>query len=107
MIVRQEGWLPEIRPAVLGPDARSAPWTWLEESYALVAGVLADDLKAKQANPALKPGPDYWRVFLHLQGSHVKEQMTLAAQRTAQMILLAWTDAGSPPPPLRALISRF
>jgi len=101
-IVAQEGWEPEVRPATLGDDPGEEPWAWLQESYTLVPGLLADDLTARKASAgAFDSG--YWEAFSRLQESHVKEQINLAAQRTARMILLAWTNAGSPagPPPAR------
>lgn len=95
-----EGWVPEMRPATLGPAPQAAPWAWLRESFNLVPGLLADDMTAEQANAKTESmSQAYWQVFLQLQGPHVKEQCSLAAQRTAQMILLAWTQAGSPPAP--------
>jgi hypothetical protein len=99
-IVDAGGWAPDVRPAgSAGPDA---PWAWLKESFNLVAGVLADDLAAEQASMKATRetlGSAYWQMFLQLQAPHVKEQCSLAAQRTAQMIVLAWTQAGSPPAP--------
>jgi len=94
------GWRPPVRPAEL---AEAAPWAWLQESFRLVPGVLAGDQAARQgqAGPAddPDPGPGYWRIYLRLQGDQVKDQLTLAAQRTARMILLAWTQAGAPSAP--------
>ena len=104
-ITDREGWLPEVRLASLGPASRAAPWFWLQTSFSLVAGVLADDLRAEQAGSVATVDPAYWQAFLALQEGHVKEQLTLSAQRTAEMILLAWTDAGRPPAPQQGLYS--
>ena len=94
------GWRPPVRPAEL---AKAAPWAWLEESFRLIPGVLAGDLAARQepAGPVRDPdpGPGYWSAYLRLQGGQVQEQLTLAAQRSARMILLAWIRAGAPPAP--------
>ena len=101
-IVDEESWTPEVRPAVLGPDSLTAPWAWLQEGFNLVPRVLADDLAAEQASSQDlrgSMGPTYWKVFQRLEEPVVKEQLTLAANRTAQMILLAWTQAGSPAAP--------
>jgi len=95
-------WRPEPRPAGLGERPRAAPWDWLRESFAQIPGLLADDLSAAQGCPGpagAEPGEAYWRAFLRLQGPRVQEQLTLAGQRTARMILLAWTEAGMPPAP--------
>ena len=98
----QEGWVPDVRPAVLSPGSATAPWSWLRQSFALVPGVLADDLTSDQkgARPA-EAGMTraYWDTFMQLQEPHVKEQINLSAQRTAEMIILAWTAAGSPANP--------
>lgn len=95
-IEAREGWVPEVRPAHVGPAPRTSPWSWLQESYVLAQGVLADDLTANQAGG----GERYWQTFLELQEPDVKERLTLSAQRTAEMIVLAWTTAGSPPAPI-------
>jgi hypothetical protein len=97
-----EGWIPEVRPAGLGPHPQAAPWAWLKQGFALLPGLLADDLAAQRADPGGEDGgfgEEYWRVFRQAQEPHVKEQLTLGAQRTAQMILLAWTRAGRPAAP--------
>jgi len=98
VIMDGEGWLPEVRPATLGPDPLGAPWAWLRDSFSLVPGVLSDDLAAQRADPG-GFGEAYWQAFGQSQIPHVKEQLTLAGQRTARMILLAWTRAGSPAAP--------
>ena len=117
-IVKQEDWVPDIRQAESGPDPQVAPWAWLVDSYSLVPGLLKDDRHAEAgsgdgrhaeawsgdgrrtepwAGEALSRA--YWRRFLKRQGPHIKEQLTLAAQRTAQMILFAWDQAGRPAAP--------
>ena len=101
-ITEQEDWRPEVRPAVLGPNPKAAPWAWLADSFSLVPGLLADDLSASGRDPLRPgehPGPAYWKRFAQLQEPHVKEQLTLAGQRTAQMILFAWDNAGRPAAP--------
>ena len=98
-IAKEEDWVPELRPAQLGPDPKAAPWAWLLDSYNLVPGLLADDLSAQDKSSLRggdRMGQAYWGEFLTLQEPHVKEQLTLAAQRTAQMILFAWSNAGRP-----------
>jgi len=97
-----ESWFPEARPTGLGPRPQAAPWAWLKQGFALVPEILADDLAAQRANEGGEDGPFgevYWRVFRQAQEPRVKEQLTLGAQRTAQMILLAWTWAGRPAAP--------
>lgn len=100
-IVNLEGWVPEVRPAVLGADPEAAPWQWLQESFQLVPRVLADDRRAEAADVRGLDGLGraYWQVFLRLQEPEVKERLTLAGQRTARMVVYAWTLAGRPQPP--------
>ena len=101
-IVNQEDWLPEVRAAVPTAEPAKAPWAWLQEGYSLVPQVLADDSAAERAGQEVADGLGtvYWKVFQRLEGPIVKEQLTLAANRTAQMILWAWTRAGKPAAPV-------
>jgi len=101
-IVAAEAWEPEVRPAVLDPDPAQAPWAWLRQSNNLVAGLLRDDRDARLGPPIPLETMDasYWTAFRQLQEPHVKEQLTLAAQRTAEMILFAWIRAGKPQVPV-------
>ena len=100
-LVDLEDWRPEARPAVLGREPETAPWAWLREGFDLVPRILADDLAAERAGQEVAEplGSVYWKVFQRLEGPVLKEQLTLAANRTAQMILLAWTRAGKPEAP--------
>ena len=62
---------------------------------------LRQTLDAQQTSIRQGLGPfgyPYWEAYLLRQG-RVKEQLTVAAQRTAQMIIWAWTLAGRPPAP--------
>lgn len=99
-IVDGQGWVPDVRSAVPVPDPQAATMAWLAESFALASGVLADD---KAALPTGFRGAEldegYWERFMGGQETKVKERLTLSGQRTAQMILLAWTDAGKPTAP--------
>ena len=100
LVDRLGDWEPEVRAPVLGPEPLFAPWAWLQESYALVATILQDDLAASQSisgvAPELERESPYWHRFRQLEEPRVKEQLTLAGQRTAQMVLLAWNLAGKP-----------
>jgi len=100
LVERLGSWDPAPRTAVLGECPELAPFDWLVQSSALVAQLLEDDLEAGE------PGAGeaqlnarrsrYWTEFARRQAPRVKEQLALAGQRSAQMILLAWTRAGSP-----------
>ncbi|HLO65955.1 MAG TPA: S1/P1 nuclease [Holophaga sp.] len=91
---------PEVRPAALTPNLFQACWSWLDESHALAAGVLRDDRVADPGATGKAPKPEtYWLRFAHDQGPVVREQLARAGQRTAQLILLAWTLAKSPEAP--------
>lgn len=98
-LAAEDGGRPEVRPADLGDQPLEAPWDWLRQGFALVPEVLAADLAARRADPAGGCGEEYWRAFLRAQGWRVRGQMALGAQRTARMILLAWTLAGRPTAP--------
>ena len=102
LVERLGSWDPEPRPATSAADAWFAPFQWLPQSNALVAPLLQDDaastqpgLAGPQWNARVSP---YWTEFKRRQGPCVKEQLERAGQRTAQMILLAWTRAGMPAP---------
>jgi len=100
LVKRLGSWDPGLRTASLDPQALFAPWQWLRESNALVAPLLKDDLEAREPGPAEPQWQalvsNYWQEFTRSQGPCVKEQLARAGQRTAQMILLAWTLAGKP-----------
>jgi hypothetical protein len=98
-MLAQSAWVPAVHLATLGQDPQHAPWAWLQSSHERVPRVLSDDLAAKTADGvgAEPPGPRYWEVFQRLEEPVLQEQLTLAAQHTAQRSLLAWTRAGSPP----------
>jgi hypothetical protein len=90
-------WEPAARTAVLDGQGLAAPWAWLRQANALVAPLLRDDREADTPSAqgeAVTPG--YWIEFNRRQGPVVREQLELAGQRTAQMILLAWHLAGEP-----------
>jgi len=97
LVDRLGDWQGEVRTARLEPDARFAPWQWLRESFALVAPLLRDDLEAHGPGPreAQESAREsyYWAEFTRLEGPVVQEQLNRAGQRTAEMILLAWTLA--------------
>lgn len=93
LVDRMEG-APAIRTAALEPNLLQAPFRWLEATHALVPALLADDKAAKEAGQET-----YWTRFNLAQGPIVKEQLAKAGQHTAQLILLAWTQAGRPEPP--------
>ena len=98
LVERLGSWDPEPMP--LEPAGADAPFQWLRASYTLVPGLLADDQAASQLGSpdASRNAWDspYWSEFNRRQGPHVKEQLVLAGQRTAEMILLAWESAGRP-----------
>jgi len=85
---------PESRPAALEPDLTLAPWRWLKETYPLAEQVLADDRAAGDGH-----GHAYWQAFAHAQDATVRNQLAKAGQHTAQLILLAWAEAGRPVAP--------
>jgi len=92
---------PEVRPAVPDPGAWSLPFAWLAESFAQVPELLEADREARAV--AVRSGeggygPIYWGVFQDLQGERLKLRLSLAAHRTAVMVLEAWRLAERPLP---------
>jgi len=88
-----------LQPARLEPGLKQAPWKWLQESNALVPKLLEDDRAADRTRPRGKRrGQAYWKHYWELQGPVVQRQLSRAGHRLAQMILYAWTLAGSPSP---------
>lgn len=91
-----------IQRAEMEPDLMRAPWRWMAESNTLVPNLLEDDHRADRTRPKGphgKPrGQAYWQHFWELQGPTVNRQLSRAGHRLAQMILYAWTLAGSPAP---------
>jgi len=88
-----------LQPARLEPGLEQAPWKWLQESNALVPKLLEDDRAADRTRPRGKRrGQAYWKHYWELQGPVVQRQLSRAGHRLAQMILYAWTLAGSPTP---------
>ena len=87
-------------PIRMEPDPMGAPWRWLQESFGLVKGLLADDLEAgdfdQKAIRGKRRSGAYWPVFQERQGRIVRHQLDLSVERTAQMIAAAWRAAGSP-----------
>ena len=100
LVERLGAWDPEVRTATLNDHAYFDPFLWLRQSNARVQPLLQDDLDATGPGPAETQwnarNSNYWHEFSRLQGTTVKEQLARAGQRTAQMILLAWTLAGKP-----------
>jgi len=88
-----------LQPARLEPGLKQAPWKWLQESNALVPKLLEDDRAADRTRPRGKRrGQAYWKHYWELQGPVIQRQLSRAGHRLAQMILYAWTLAGSPTP---------
>lgn len=99
-LVGRDGWMPPVWMVGRLSNPQEAPWAWLAESFALVPGVLEDDLAATRSG-GLGSGRRtqvYWSTFRNLQNDNVQRQLDSAARRTAQLILEAWIRAGSPAP---------
>ncbi len=88
---------PQVRPAALEPGLLQAPWRWLEETHALVPALLADD-RASGPAPGRTPSGSYWMAFARRQEGTVLDQLARAGHHTAQLILVAWNEAGRPTP---------
>ena len=82
-------------------DPAKAPWQWLEESFALIPQLLADDQEASRGEAREQPtrSVGYWRNFWALQGPVVERRVIQSGQRMAGLWLSAWIEAGRPKAP--------
>lgn len=100
LVERRVEAAPRVRPAQRLADPGAAAFLWAARAHGLVAALLAADLEAEaQAVPkrrGLPPGADYWSLFWRLQGPAVEGQLRHAAEGTADLLLTAWLEAGSP-----------
>jgi hypothetical protein len=87
--------LPNPRLAVAPADLPGAVSSWVVESHALVPALLAADSATPrhglQGTPA-EEGP--W----HGQKAVVEQQLRRSAERTGDLLLAAWVEAGRPSP---------
>ena len=90
------------RPARALADPRRAPWSWLSEGHAALPGLFAADadaLRVSAADDYGEPGLGrYWDRFWALQGGSMLNRLQLAAERSGDLLLAAWVEAGRPPP---------
>lgn len=92
--------VPDPRPAKVLPEPLQAPFQWLAEAHALVPTLLEADRQAFQGAYPKGSGRPWkdpaWPQFWDLQGKSLMQQLRLAAERTGDLLLTAWTQAGSP-----------
>lgn len=70
--------------------------SWIQESYALVPAVLAADHTASRK--AEGNSEAYHQAFWSLQKETIEGQLRRAAERTGDLLLAAWVEAGKPRP---------
>jgi hypothetical protein len=91
------------RPAQAPADPRRAPWVWITESHAALPGLLAADddaFRTSGDDDYGEPGKDrYWDRFWALQGERLLQRLQTAAERTGDLLLAAWVEAGNSVPP--------
>ena len=82
------------------------PWTWIAEAHALLPSLLEADERATRDCRGAEfgdPGDNlYWVTFWELQKGAVTRQLQRSAERTGDLLMAAWNQAGRPngaPPP--------
>lgn len=92
--------IPESRPASVLGEPLQAPFQWLAEAHARVPALLEADRQAFQGAYPRDSGRPWkdpaWTRFWELQGKPLQQQLRLAAERTGDLLVTAWTQAGSP-----------
>jgi hypothetical protein len=82
------------------------PWGWIAEAHGLLPGLLEADERATRdsrdtgiGDPGDSP---YWPTFWGLQKGSLVHQLQCSAERSGDLLLAAWNQAGRPsvsPPP--------
>ncbi len=92
--------LTPLRAAQVPLQPIRAPWSWIAEAHALLPALLeADELALRDCqNQELgDPGDSpYWITFWKLQKSAVTQQLQRSSERTGDLLLAAWNQAGQP-----------
>jgi hypothetical protein len=92
--------LPSPRMAQAPTNPTRGPWAWIAEAHALLPALLAADEQASRDTDYGKPGESrYWARFWTLQQGTVTQQLQRSAERTADLLLAAWIEAGRPAVP--------
>lgn len=85
------------RPAQAPGQPLREPWSWIAEAHALLPALLEADERASRDTEYGEPGASpYWEAFWAAEHGRVEGQLARAAERTADLLLAAWKDAGSP-----------
>ncbi len=88
--------LPDLRLAAVPADLPRAVSSWVVESHALVPALLAADSATPRQgfrrSPSAEEGP--W----HEQKAVAERQLRRSAERTGDLLLAAWVEAGRPSP---------
>lgn len=85
-----------LQAAAAPADLPKAVLAWIQESHALVPALLATDREATRK--ALGSQSVYAEVFWSLQKAAVSQRLRCSAERTGDLLLAAWTEAGRPRP---------
>ncbi len=84
------------RPARVPEQPEREPWTWVAEAHALLPALLEADSRAGEPG---EPGDSpYWDAFWTAERERVQGQLLRAAERTGDLVLAAWREAGAPAP---------
>jgi hypothetical protein len=92
--------LPELRPAHAPKEPVQAPWVWIGEAFDQVPGILEADREALHRLDGKLPGKPsdgpYWSYFWDQEKDRVLLQLMRSAERTGDILLAAWAEAGGP-----------
>lgn len=85
------------RPAQAPVQPLREPWSWIAEAHALLPALLEADDRASRGVDYGEPGESpYWEAFSASERGRVTGQLVRSAERTSDLILAAWKDAGHP-----------
>ncbi len=101
-LVERVQTLPPLRPARPPGEPARVAWSWVSEAFAQVPGLLEADRNAlRSGDPAAPESPEnaYWTSFWSHQEKSVRGQLLRSAERSGDLLLAAWLEAGKPLPP--------
>lgn len=96
LLEQERGDIPGTHAAVVPSDVTNSVALWLIDSHALVPALLEADQTATRKAPGDKAA--YLLAFASLQRETLQQQLRRSAERTGDLLLAAWAEAGRPRP---------